>query len=88
MSDSRMSSIVVQKYGGSSVADLERLERVADKVLESHRAGHPVVVVVSAMGKTTDGLLAQARTVDPEPPRRELDMLVSTGERVSMALTP
>ncbi|MGZ3423972.1 MAG: aspartate kinase [Polyangiales bacterium] len=80
------SRIVVQKYGGSSVADLERLERVAEKVLESHRAGHQVVVVVSAMGKTTDGLLAQARQVDAEPPRRELDMLVSTGERVSMAL--
>ncbi len=79
-------SIVVQKYGGSSVADLERLERVADKILESHAAGHRVVVVVSAMGKATDGLLAQARQVDPEPPRRELDMLVSTGERVSMAL--
>ncbi len=79
-------SIVVQKYGGSSVADLERIGRVADKVLETQRAGHRVVVVVSAMGKTTDGLLAQARQVDPEPPRRELDMLVSTGERVSMAL--
>jgi aspartate kinase len=79
-------TIIVQKYGGSSVADLERLGRVADKVLETHRAGHRVVVVVSAMGKTTDGLLAQARQVDPEPPRRELDMLVSTGERVSMAL--
>lgn len=78
--------IIVQKYGGSSVADLERLGRVADKILETRNAGHPVVVVVSAMGKTTDGLLAQARQVDPEPPRRELDMLVSTGERVSMAL--
>jgi aspartate kinase len=78
--------IIVQKYGGSSVADLERLGRVADKILETCRAGHPVVVVVSAMGKTTDGLLAQARQVDAEPPRRELDMLVSTGERVSMAL--
>jgi len=81
-----MAGIIVQKYGGSSVADLERLGRVADKVLETHRAGHRVVVVVSAMGKTTDGLLAQARQVDPSPPRRELDMLVSTGERVSMAL--
>jgi aspartate kinase len=78
--------IVVQKYGGSSVADLERLGIVADKVVATHRAGHRVVVVVSAMGKTTDGLLGQARAVDPEPPRRELDMLVSTGERVSMAL--
>lgn len=81
-----MRGIVVQKYGGSSVADLERLEKVAEKVLETHRLGHPVVVVVSAMGKTTDGLLAQARQVDSSPPRRELDMLVSTGERVSMAL--
>lgn len=79
-------SVIVQKYGGSSVADLERLGRVADKVLETVREGHRVVVVVSAMGKTTDGLLAQAREIDPEPPRRELDMLVSTGERVSMAL--
>ncbi len=78
--------IIVQKYGGSSVADLERLGRVADKIVETQRSGHRVVVVVSAMGKTTDGLLAQAREVDPEPPRRELDMLVTTGERVSMAL--
>jgi len=81
-----MSTIVVQKYGGSSVADLERLGKVADKVVETARAGHRVVVVVSAMGKTTDQLLGLARDVDPEPPRRELDMLVSTGERVSMAL--
>jgi aspartate kinase len=78
--------IIVQKYGGSSVADLDRLGQVADKVVAARNVGHPVVVVVSAMGKTTDGLLAQARQVDPEPPRRELDMLVSTGERVSMAL--
>ena len=81
-----MSTIVVQKYGGSSVADLDRLGKVADKVVETARAGHRVVVVVSAMGKTTDQLLALARDVDAEPPRRELDMLVSTGERVSMAL--
>ncbi len=81
-----MSTIVVQKYGGSSVADLDRLGKVADKVVETARAGHRVVVVVSAMGKTTDQLLGLARDVDPEPPRRELDMLVSTGERVSMAL--
>jgi aspartate kinase len=78
--------IVVQKYGGSSLADLDRLGQVADQILETAAAGHPVVVVVSAMGKTTDALLAQARAVDPHPPRRELDMLVSTGERVSMAL--
>jgi len=79
-------AVVVQKYGGSSVADVERLRAVADKVCEAKRAGFDVVVVVSAMGKTTDGLLALARQVAASPPRRELDMLVSTGERVSMAL--
>ena len=78
--------IVVQKYGGSSVADVDKLQRVAEKVVASRRAGNDVVVVVSAMGKTTDELLALAHQVDPSPPRRELDMLVSTGERVSMAL--
>jgi aspartate kinase len=81
-------SIIVQKYGGSSVADIEKLGAVADKVVAARRAGHDVVVVVSAMGKTTENLLALAREAGAasEPPRRELDMLVSTGERVSMAL--
>jgi aspartate kinase len=85
-------AIVVQKYGGSSVADVERIRKVADKVVSSIRAGNQLVVVVSAMGKTTDGLLALAKeagTIDGKehpPPRRELDMLVTTGERVSMAL--
>ena len=84
--------IIVQKYGGSSVADVEKLGRVADRVVAARRAGADVVVVVSAMGKTTDGLLALARQAGVvegaagDPPRRELDMLVSTGERVSMAL--
>jgi aspartate kinase len=81
--------ILVQKYGGSSVADTRKIAAVADKVVAAKRAGHDVVVVVSAMGKTTDELLALARTVSGEaasPPRRELDMLVSTGERVTMAL--
>lgn len=78
--------IVVQKYGGSSVADVERLGKVADKVAATRRAGEDVVVVVSAMGKTTDQLLALAHAVDESPPRRELDMLLTTGERVSMAL--
>jgi aspartate kinase len=77
---------VVQKYGGSSVADVEKLGRVADKVVAARREGDSVVVVVSAMGKTTDQLLALAKQVDPNPPRRELDMLLTTGERVSMAL--
>jgi aspartate kinase len=86
-------SIIVQKYGGSSVADVTKLGLVAEKVVAARRAGHDVVVVVSAMGKTTDELLALARTVAGagpngaiDPPRRELDMLLSTGERVSMAL--
>jgi aspartate kinase len=85
--------IVVQKYGGSSVADVAKLGRVADRIVATRRAGHDVVVVVSAMGKTTDELLRLAAEVgaagagpDFEPPRRELDMLVSTGERVAMAL--
>ena len=84
--------IVVQKYGGSSVADVAKIGRVADKVVAARRAGSDVVVVVSAMGKTTDGLLALAREAAAmegaatDPPRRELDMLLSTGERVSMAL--
>ena len=79
-------AIVVQKYGGSSVADVDKLGGVADKVVATRRAGNDVVVVVSAMGKTTDQLLALAKQVDDSPPRRELDMLLTTGERVSMAL--
>ncbi len=78
--------ILVQKYGGSSVADVEKIGKVADRVVAARQAGHDVVVVVSAMGKTTDELLGLARRVSTEPPRRELDMLVSTGERVSMSL--
>jgi len=84
--------IIVQKFGGSSVADVDKIGRVADRVVATKRAGHDVVVVVSAMGKTTDGLLALAQKAAAsgsgamEAPRRELDMLLSTGERVSMAL--
>ena len=78
--------ILVQKYGGSSVADVEKIGRVADRVVAAKQAGHDVVVVVSAMGKTTDGLLELAKRVSTEAPRRELDMLVSTGERVAMSL--
>jgi aspartate kinase len=81
-----MKPVVVQKYGGSSVADPARLGRVADRVAATAALGKRVVVVVSAMGKTTDELLALARTVTPTPPRRELDMLLSCGERISMAL--
>ncbi|MEO7036356.1 MAG: aspartate kinase [Polyangiaceae bacterium] len=79
-------AIVVQKYGGSSVADTNKILQVARHVAATQRLGLSVVVVVSAMGKTTENLLALARAVAPEPPRRELDMLVSTGERVTMAL--
>jgi aspartate kinase len=79
-------AIVVQKYGGSSVADAEKIRLVAGHIAATQRAGHRVVVVVSAMGKATENLLALARSIAPEPPRRELDMLVSTGERVTMAL--
>jgi aspartate kinase len=79
-------SVVVQKYGGSSVADEEKIGVVADKVVATKKHGHDVVVVVSAMGKTTDQLLALAKQVAKDPPRRELDMLLTTGERVTMAL--
>ena len=78
--------ILVQKYGGSSVASLERINLVAARIVDAHRAGHQVVVVVSAMGDTTDDLLKLARGVHPDPPRRELDMLLSVGERISMVL--
>jgi aspartate kinase len=87
-------AVLVQKYGGSSVADVAKIALVAEKVTQAKKAGHDVVVVVSAMGKTTDQLLALARDMGAlgskadgfSPPRRELDMLVSTGERVTMAL--
>lgn len=78
--------IVVQKYGGSSVADAEKLRKVAERVMRTKREGHDVCVVVSAMGDTTDDLLALAKKVTPNPERRELDMLLSAGERISMAL--
>jgi len=77
---------VVQKYGGSSVADVDRIRRVADRVAATRASGRDVVVVVSAMGDTTDELLGLARRVSENPPRRELDMLLSAGERISMAL--
>jgi aspartate kinase len=78
--------IVVQKYGGSSVADVDRIQRVADRVAAAKTAGKDVVVVVSAMGDTTDELLALAKKVTENPARRELDMLLSAGERISMTL--
>ena len=78
--------IVVQKYGGSSLADAASIKRVARRIVESKRAGHEVVVAVSAMGDSTDELLDLANAVSPLPPARELDMLLTAGERISMAL--
>jgi aspartate kinase len=78
--------VVVQKYGGSSVADVERIRQVADRIAATRATGKDVVVVVSAMGDTTDELLGLARRICPSPARRELDMLLSAGERISMAL--
>ena len=79
-------ALIVQKYGGSSVADAERIKRVAERIVTARKAGHEVVVVVSAMGDTTDELLDLASQVSPVPPGRELDMLLTSGERISMAL--
>jgi aspartate kinase len=78
--------LVVQKYGGSSVSDAERIKRVAERIVATKKDGHDVCVVVSAMGDTTDELLDLAQQVSPLPPGRELDMLLTAGERISMAL--
>ncbi len=78
--------IVVQKYGGSSVADADSIKRVAQRIVDTKRAGNDVVVVVSAMGDTTDDLIDLAQQVSPLPSGRELDMLLTAGERISMAL--
>ena len=78
--------IVVQKYGGSSLADADRIKEVARRIVESKKAGYDVVVAVSAMGDSTDNLLDLAEGVSPLPPARELDMLLTAGERISMAL--
>jgi len=79
-------ALIVQKYGGSSVADAECMRRVARRILETQKKGNRVVVVVSAMGDTTDDLIELARKVNPEPDDRELDMLMATGEQVSCAV--
>ncbi|POX44419.1 aspartate kinase [Streptomyces sp. Ru71] len=78
--------LVVQKYGGSSVADAEGIKRVAKRIVEAKKNGHQVVAVVSAMGDTTDELIDLAEQVSPIPAGRELDMLLTAGERISMAL--
>jgi aspartate kinase len=79
-------SLIVQKFGGSSVSDAEGIRRVAKRIVETRKAGHDVVVAVSAMGDTTDELLDLAHEVTPIPAPRELDMLLTAGERISMAL--
>ncbi len=79
-------ALIVQKYGGSSVADADGIKRVAKRIVDTRRGGHDVVVAVSAMGDTTDELLDLAREVTPLPSPREMDMLLSSGERISMAL--
>lgn len=78
--------IIVQKYGGTSVADVERIQNVAKRVVKTRRDGHDVVVVVSALGDTTDNLIELAHQITKTPSERELDMLISTGEQVSCAL--
>jgi aspartate kinase len=79
-------SIVVQKYGGSSLSDADAIKRVAHRIVQAKKQGHDVVVAVSAMGDSTDELLDLANDVSPLPPARELDMLLTAGERISMAL--
>ncbi|HEV3473013.1 MAG TPA: aspartate kinase, partial [Actinomycetota bacterium] len=78
--------VIVQKYGGSSVADVERIKAVAERVVDAKRRGHDVVVVVSAMGDSTDHLMAMAHELTPMPNARELDLLLTAGERIAMSL--
>ena len=78
--------LTVMKFGGSSVADLEHIRNVANRCIAKQREGSQVVVVLSAMGKTTDNLIATAKQITEQPSRRELDMLLTTGEQVSVSL--
>jgi aspartate kinase len=79
-------AVVVQKFGGTSVGTIERIKAVAKKVIERKEQGNDMVIVVSAMGKTTDNLISMAKEISPNPDKREMDMLVSTGEQISIAL--
>ena len=78
--------LIVQKFGGSSVADAERIFRVAGRITKTYAAGNDVVVVLSAQGDTTDDLIAKAEEINPNASKRERDMLLSTGEQISVAL--
>jgi aspartate kinase len=82
----KVMALIVQKYGGTSVGSVERIQAVAGRVYKTVKAGNSIVVVVSAMGKTTDGLVKLANEISPNPNRREMDMLLSTGEQVTIAL--
>lgn len=86
MKPGAFSNLLVQKFGGTSVGSPERIKAVADRIQESHSQGRPLVVVVSAMGDTTDELISLAHQVSKNPPHREMDMLLTAGERISMAL--
>ena len=79
-------TLIVQKFGGTSVADTEKILAAARKAVRAHQSGHQVVMVVSAMGKQTDELVSLASEVTEKPPAREMDMLLSTGEQVSVSL--
>src|SRR5262249_34543078 len=79
-------AVIVQKYGGTSVGEPEKIKRVARRVVETAAGGDAVCVVVSAMGHTTDGLIELAAQASPDPHPREMDMLLTAGERISMAL--
>ncbi|MDO4288362.1 MAG: aspartate kinase [Eubacterium sp.] len=81
-----MEDLVVQKYGGTSVGDVEKIKRVAKRIVQRKEAGNAMVVVVSAMGKTTDDLVDLAMAINPNPPSREMDVLLATGEQVSISL--
>jgi len=78
--------LIVKKFGGTSVADKERMYNVAQRCIEDYKAGHDVVVVLSAMGKYTDELIDKAKEMNPNPPKREMDMLYTIGEQMSVAL--
>ena len=79
-------SLIVQKFGGSSVRDAERVMNVARRVVDTYKAGNSVVVVVSAQGDTTDDLIEKAKEINPRASKREMDMLLSTGEQISISL--
>ncbi len=78
--------VIVQKYGGTSVSDVDKLKKIAEMISAVKKQGYDVVAVVSAMGKTTNSLIEMAKSISSNPPRREMDMLLSTGERTTMAL--